>query len=308
MSPCRFSIIIPTYNRPGHLAECLTAIRRLDFPKDSVEIIVVDDGSRVPVREGMGKQEERQHTQWIRIPNSGPAAARNRGARASHGEYLVFIDDDCIPSTDWLENIAHSAALYPDCLIGGRTRNRLVHNPYSTASQIIVDAAYRFYNPNPLSARFLASNNMIVRADLFAQAGGFDEGFRIASEDREFCDRWLHQGRRIVFCEEIVIFHGHTLTLGSFCKQHYNYGRGAFQYHALRQKRGSGSIREDMKFHAQLAPLLGAPLRELHRTTAARVLLLLVLWQIMNVFGCLHQGWASAFSPGKTTADNRLGP
>jgi GT2 family glycosyltransferase len=293
VNPYRFSIIIPTHDRPEQLTECLTAIRRLDFPKDALEIIVVDDGSRVPVKERIGEKEGLQDIRWIRIPNSGPAAARNRGAMASNGDYLVFIDDDCIPSSDWLANVAHCATLYPDCLIGGRTLNRLVHSPYSTTSQIILDAAYRFYNATPLFARFLTSNNMTVRADLFTRVGGFNEGFRIASEDREFCDRWIHQDRQIVFCEEIVIFHHHRLTLESFCRQHFNYGRGAFQYHSLRHKRGSGSIKADMRFHTRLGSLLKNPLMKMNRSMAVKVYALLALWQIVNLFGFLYQGSTS---------------
>ena len=290
MSPYRLSIVIPTYNRPEQLTECLLAIQRQEFTKDAFEVIVVDDGSRVSVKDRIGGMKELRETRWIRIPNSGPAAARNRGSCAARGDYLVFVDDDCVPPPDWLANVAHCATLHPDCLIGGRTLTRLVRNAYSTTSQVILEAAYRFYNAAPLSARFLASNNMAVRADLFARVGGFDESFRIASEDREFCDRWLHENRRIVFCEEIVICHDHILTLQSFCRQHFNYGRGAFQYHSLRHKRGSGSIKQDMRFHTKLNALLGDPLMKLNRSMAARVCSLLAVWQIMNLFGFLYQG------------------
>jgi GT2 family glycosyltransferase len=289
MNPYRFSVIIPTYNRPEQLTECLMAIRSQDFPKDSVEIIVVDDGSHVPVKERVGGKEELGDIRWIRIDNSGPAAARNRGSNVSRGDYLVFIDDDCIPSPDWLANVDRCATLYPDCLIGGRTLNRLLQNQHAATSQIIVDAVYRFYNADPASARFLATNNMTVRADLFASVGGFHEGFRIASEDREFCDRWLHQKRRIVFCEEIVIFHDHLLNFPSFCRQHFNYGRGAYQYHSLRHKRGSGRIRADMKFHVKLYSLLRASFIKLNRTMGVKVFIMLVVWQIMNLIGFLVQ-------------------
>jgi len=290
MNPYRFSIVIPTHNRPEQLAECLGAIQRLDFARDAFEIIVVDDGSRVSMKDQIGGTEELTGTRWIRTPNSGPAAARNRGASDSRGDFLVFIDDDCVPPPDWLVNVAHCATLHPDCLIGGRTLTTLVRNPYSITSQVILDAAYRFYNAAPLSARFLASNNMGLRADLFGHAGGFNERFRVASEDREFCDRWLHQSRRIVLCEEIVLYHDHMLTFRSFCRQHFNYGRGAFQYHSLRHKRGSGSIKQDMKFHTKLNSLLRDPLMKLNRPMAARVCSLLAVWQIMNLFGFLYQG------------------
>lgn len=290
MSLHRFSVIIPTYNRRVQLTECLMAIRSQGFPKDAVEIIVVDDGSRVPVEERIRRHEELGKIRCVRVPNSGPAAARNWGSKASRGEYLVFIDDDCIPSPDWLANVDQCATLHPDCLIGGRTMNRLFHNPHATTSQLIVDAVYRFYNADPISARFLATNNMTVRADLFAHVGGFHEGFRIASEDREFCDRWLHQKRQIVFCREIVIFHDHLLDFASFCRQHFNYGRGAYQYHYLRHERGSGSIKADMKFYTTLDTLLRPSLMKLKRTMATKVCVLLAVWQIMNLIGFLVQG------------------
>lgn len=290
MNPYRFSIVIPTHNRPEQLTECLLAIQHLDSAKDAFEIIVVDDGSRVSMKDQIGGMEGLTETRWIRTPNSGPAAARNRGSSESRGEVLVFIDDDCVPPPDWLASVAHCATLHPACLIGGRTLTTLVRNPYSITSQVILDAAYRFYNAAPLSARFLASNNMALRADLFARAGGFNERFRVASEDREFCDRWLHQDRRIVFCEEIVLYHDHILTFRSFCRQHFNYGRGAFQYHSLRHKRGSGSIKQDMRFHTKLNSLLRDPLMKLNRSMAARVCSLLAVWQIMNLFGFLYQG------------------
>ncbi len=293
MNPYRFSIVIPTRNRPEQLAECLLSLGRLDFDKEAFEIVVVDDGSSVPMEDRLGGMEALPETRWIRIPNSGPAAARNRGSRDARGDYLAFIDDDCVPPPDWLTNVARSAATYPECLIGGRTLTRLVRNPYSTTSQAIVDAAYRFYNAAPLSARFLASNNMTVRADLFALAGGFNESFRIASEDREFCDRWLHQDRRIVFCEEIVLSHDHLLTFRSFCRQHFNYGRGAFQYHSLRHRRGSGSMRQDMRFHAKLSSLLRGPIAKLNRPMAVHVCSLLAVWQIVNLFGFLYQAFQS---------------
>jgi hypothetical protein len=51
MSRCRFSIVIPTYDRPEQLRECLLAIQRLDFAREAFEIIVVDDGSRVSMKD-----------------------------------------------------------------------------------------------------------------------------------------------------------------------------------------------------------------------------------------------------------------
>jgi len=44
-----FSIIVPTYNRPRQLADCLAALARLDYARDRFEVVVVDDGSSTPL-------------------------------------------------------------------------------------------------------------------------------------------------------------------------------------------------------------------------------------------------------------------
>ena len=44
-TPARFSVVVPTYNRPARLAACLAAVAALDYPRDAFEVVVVDDGS-----------------------------------------------------------------------------------------------------------------------------------------------------------------------------------------------------------------------------------------------------------------------
>ena len=44
-----FSIVIPTYSRPGQLRECLLALSALEYPRDRLEVIVVDDGRQTPL-------------------------------------------------------------------------------------------------------------------------------------------------------------------------------------------------------------------------------------------------------------------
>src|SRR5690606_19121212 len=76
----RFSIIIPTYNRPAPLHQCLAALRRQAYPPDAVEVIVVDDGSRKRLEPVVASFPG---VRLIRQVNAGPAAARNTGAAAA---------------------------------------------------------------------------------------------------------------------------------------------------------------------------------------------------------------------------------
>ena len=95
-----FSIVIPTYKRPEQLAVCLQACTRLDYPHDRFEIIIVDDGSPVPVEVPKNDRSNLVSITCLRQLNSGPASARNMGAKHARGDILAFTDDDCIPTPD----------------------------------------------------------------------------------------------------------------------------------------------------------------------------------------------------------------
>lgn len=252
--PARFSIIVPTYGRPRQLATCLQALAGLDYPCDRFEVIVVDDGSQAPPEKVVSAFQGRLDVTLLSQPRSGPAAARNMGAARAKGEFLAFTDDDCAPAPDWLQALATRFAAMPECMIGGRTLNALPENLYSAASQLLVDYLYAYYNADPDRASFLTSNNLALPKEHFRSIGGFGSTFpRAAAEDREFCDRWLHHGYRMIYAPEVVVYHAHVLTFRTFWRQHVNYGRGAFHFHQIRARRGHGGIRlEPFFFYAEL--------------------------------------------------------
>ena len=192
-----FSIIIPTYDRPAQLANCLKALARLDYPHDRFEVLVVDDGSKTPPEALATSFRERLDVRLLIQAHAGPAAARNTGAAQAKGRFLAFTDDDCMPAPDWLQTLAARFASTPDQIIGGRTLNARSDNLYSTTSQTIIEVVYAYYNTDPNQASFFASNNLAVPADRFRAISGFDATFT-TSEDRELCDRWLHHSYRMM--------------------------------------------------------------------------------------------------------------
>lgn len=92
-----FSIIIPTYNRPERLATCIQSLAHLDYSRDRFEVIVVDDGSPMPLEPVVAPFQNKFDVTLIKQPNAGPATARNTGAARASGQFLVFTDDDCMP-------------------------------------------------------------------------------------------------------------------------------------------------------------------------------------------------------------------
>lgn len=282
------SVIVPTYRRPEALRRCLRHLADQRFPRDRFEIIVVDDGTGEPpedaVAEVCGRVAVTLHAQ----PHTGPAAARNTGARHAAGEYLAFTDDDCAPAPDWLTSLTACWVEHPGAGVGGRTVNMLPTNLCAVVSQVIIDLAYDFYNSTGEEARFFASNNLAMPAGRFRELGGFDESFHW-SEDRDICDRWRQAGYRLLFAPAAVVYHANALNWRRFCRQHFNYGRGAFRYHRGRARRGSGRLRDDIRFHAELPRRLAAvfaatPLRRWSGLAA-----LLTAWQAANAVGYLYQ-------------------
>jgi glycosyltransferase involved in cell wall biosynthesis len=245
-----FSIIIPAYSRPGPLSACLEAIAHLDYPLERFEVIVIDDGSSMPLDGIVASFSSRIAARCLRQQHAGPAAARNKGAMCAQGEFLVFTDDDCLPHRNWLRSFAQRFVATPHHLIGGRTLNALPDNLYSATSQAIIEVVYEHFNAAG-EALFFASNNFAVPAETFRQVGGFNEDF-FTSEDREFCDRWSFRGYGMSYAPDAVICHAHPLSLGALWRQHFGYGRGAFRFHRARRLRTGARINPDRHFYFQL--------------------------------------------------------
>ena len=282
------SIVIPTYNRPEKLKECLESLTELEYSRDSYEVIVVDDGSKISLESVVENFNNQIEITLLKQKNAGPATARNTGAKQAKGEFLAFTDDDCKPAPDWLNQIAACFAKKPDCLIGGKTINILSENPFSTASQELINYLYSYYNRDPEQATFFASNNIAISKERFQKIGGFDTTYpRAAAEDREFCDRWLQYGNQMIYVPEVNVYHAHKLTLSSYWKQHFFYGRGAFCFHQVRAKRAHREIKvEPISFYLNL---LKYPLSQNISQPKLLLSTLLFISQVAGVVGFLWE-------------------
>ena len=246
----RFTVIVPTFDRPAPLAACVRALRALERPGGTLEIVIVNDGGRPPSADVVPAGETGLEIRVVEQRNAGPASARNAGAAAARGEWLAFTDDDCLPEPGWLSAFDAALRATPDALAGGRTVNALPDSVFADTSQRLADFVSSYFDGGA-TGRFFTSNNIAVSRAAFLAAGGFDASFPFsAGEDRELCDRWSAQGRPSITVTGAVVRHAHRLSARRFLRQHFTYGRGAVAFRRVRTESGR-PVRIDPAFYAR---------------------------------------------------------
>lgn len=290
--PTSISVVIATFGRPEQLRHCLSALAKIDYPREHWRVLVVDDGSPVTLDSIVRQFADSLAIDLVRQTNQGAGAARNRGARLCSGELVVFTDDDCCPREDWLTVLAKQHQENPTACIGGKTINALNGNPYSAASQLLIDYLYEYYFPGN-SSRFFASNNVAFPKQAFDSINGFDTRFpRAGAEDRDICRRWIAAGFNTIYAPDAVVYHEHLMTFRGFLRQHFNYGRGAFHFHSLKASDSNEKLRvEPLKFYIQL---LLYPVTKQRDFNSLFLVVLLFFSQAANAFGFFFEKSAAA--------------
>ncbi|MBM3281767.1 MAG: glycosyltransferase [Candidatus Diapherotrites archaeon] len=211
----RVSVIIPAYNAAKTLQSCLDALMLQTRIPD--EIIVVDDGS---VDETKGVAESYSLVTVISQKNQGPARARNVGASRAKGTIIVFLDSDCVPEKNWLDEMIKP---FTDEKVIG------VQGAYRTKQTSLVarfdqlDIEYRYERmKRATTLDWIGSYSAAYRKKIFIEEGGFDESFPKASgEDAELSYRMAKKGHRLIFAPQAVVFHTHPQDLFHYLKVKY---------------------------------------------------------------------------------------
>ena len=197
--PPLVSFVIPCYRHQEHLENTLSAIRRQASPIE-FEILVVCSGWE-SMEEPISLAGEHYLVFRERLL---PGAARNRGASATRGHFLAFVDADAAPGPDWLNRLVKESRDHPMTMVGGFVGNS---NPQSIASRVLHCIEFSQFLPGIEGGAqpAISTSNCLLPAELFRESGGFDEKMAM-SEDWEFCSR-LPQLPRLV--SSVGVLHSH---------------------------------------------------------------------------------------------------
>jgi GT2 family glycosyltransferase len=190
-----FSVVIPTFERPQDLKAALSALlpEKQSF-KQKFEIIVSDDSN--DQRSRLLIEREFNKVTWTTGKRNGPAGNRNSGAKIANGEWLIFIDDDCIPESNFIQSYQLA----------------ILQNPQINVfeGRIFPDRKRKTWAegcPENSSGGMLWTSNLCIKKSLFDQLGGFDERFRVAYEDVEFAHRLKQNEIQSIFVHEAAVCH-----------------------------------------------------------------------------------------------------
>ncbi|MFY1671235.1 glycosyltransferase family 2 protein [Plantactinospora sp. WMMB334] len=245
------SVIIPVHNGSKTLRACLAAVYAQRHPV--TEVIVVDDASTDDTREiAAGFPCRVLHTER----NAGPAAARNRGIRASTGELLFFLDSDCAPEPEALGNALAILAAQPDvaCVHGIYSLRPLYDDGPVEAYRLLHGHYWRLRNVGRVRTTLFAI--CLIRRAVFADVGGFDERLR-ASEDVELGDR-MGDRYGIVLTDTVVCRHDDDSHLGRLLRKQF--GRSQLLVPVALAERGPAGIRANTPAGLLCAALVPATL------------------------------------------------
>jgi glycosyltransferase involved in cell wall biosynthesis/GT2 family glycosyltransferase len=188
------SVIIATHNRVGVIQQTLDALAAQTYPRRSLEIIVVDDGSTdahaVEVLQEISRRLKASGTgRVLTIANQYLGAARNRGAEVARGEYLAFIDDDDVPVADYVERLVRVAAHTRSDILStffanfdgdGAPSADTPHSLYMFVGQALSTA---------LVENAFGGANIFIRRAAFEAVGRFSELVSVGYEDYELLVR-----------------------------------------------------------------------------------------------------------------------
>ncbi|MAL85854.1 MAG: family 2 glycosyl transferase [Opitutae bacterium] len=190
-----FSVVIPTFERPEDLYQALDALspERQTYPK-AFQVIVSDDSSDQRSKKMI--EEEFRGVTWTQGKKNGPAGNRNSGAKISKGDWLIFIDDDCIPEPTFIQSYEQA----------------IIKNSHTSVfeGRIFPDRERKTWAegcPENSSGGMLWTSNLCIKKSVFEDLGGFDERFRIAYEDVEFAHRLKQNKIKSLFIPKAAVCH-----------------------------------------------------------------------------------------------------
>ena len=216
VSPPRVTIIVATRNSERTINECLGAIFELNYPKDFLEVIVVDGCSK----DATVQIAEKYPVKVISTPLNAPAAY-NYALKMTSNEVLGFIDADAKVEKEWLSKLIPSLDDPQVAGVSGSIETWNTENLW--ARSIGYDLKNRYARLKKHAVR-IATMNLLLKKSIIEAVGGFDENLP-SQYDTDLGFRITSRGFKIIFEPSAKCYHFHRSTVSGYFRQQLQYGK-----------------------------------------------------------------------------------
>lgn len=211
-------VIVPVRDGAATIGALLDALAEQTVPAG---VVVIDNGSSDATADIA--RAHRSRPVVVHEPQPGSYAARNRGlAERGEADVIAFTDADCRPEPDWLEAAIGHLEGGAD-LVGGRVVPEATPDP--TVWERYDRGIYLDQQLNVESDGFAATANLVVRREVSDAIGPFDGSLR-SSGDREWTERAVRHGFRLVYAHDAVVRHRPRTTAGEVWRLFRRLGAG----------------------------------------------------------------------------------
>jgi cellulose synthase/poly-beta-1,6-N-acetylglucosamine synthase-like glycosyltransferase len=216
VSPPKVSIIVATLNSERTLNECLKAIFELNYPKDLLEVIVVDGCSK----DATVKIAEKYPVKVFSAPLNAPAAY-NYAMKIVSNDILGFIDADAKVEKEWLNKLI---AYLDDPQVAGVSGSIETWNTENFWARSIGYDIKNRYNRLKTYVTRIATMNLLLKKNIIEEIGGFDEDLP-TQYDTDLGVRITSKGYKIAFNPSAKCYHFNRSTVHDYSKQQLQYGK-----------------------------------------------------------------------------------
>ncbi len=208
-----FSIIIASKDRAEKLPRCLASINQDDMVKTGSELIIVDNGSKDNSL-GIIKKFQADSPFGVKVfieKKRGLSFCRNTGIKNSKGRIIIFTDDDCYLSKDYLKA---AQKIFENEAIAFATGRVLLYDKKDCPIMTCTDKKPRIIDKKSLAGiPKIIGANMIIRKSVINTVGYFDpmfgSGSEFAGDDIDYISRILIKGHKGVYDPALAVYHHH---------------------------------------------------------------------------------------------------
>lgn len=260
----KLSVIIPTLNRAGFLADALQSIEQNDLPPEQFEVLVIDNGSTDQTRDVARDAAARlKNLRYFFEAEPGLHAGRHRGLKEAEGEILVYADDDIRAEPTWLATLADIFADPGVAMAGGNNHPDFQGTVPGWLEKLWAESDDDGQMLGPLSIIVLPDGrreispmrvwgcNFSIRKQVLLDAGGFHpdampkERLQFRGDGETHVSRYVEANELIcIFDSEASVHHAVTperMTFGYFRQRAFNQGVSD-SYVALRAAQDSPKL------------------------------------------------------------------